>query len=102
MFLRVTRVQSPPDKVNDAIKNFETNIVKGARSTPGNQGAILVVNRETGVAQGITYWESAKPLAAAEQFGIQTRTQAVKNVPGSQIVNVERAELMIMDRAAAP
>ncbi len=102
MFLRVTRVQAPPDKVNDAIKNFETNIVKSARSAPGNQGAILLVNRETGVAQGITYWESAKALAAAEQFGIQTRTQAVKNVPGSQIVNVERAELMIMDRAAEP
>ena len=102
MFLRATRVQAPPDKVNEAIKNFETNIVKGAQSAPGNQGAVLLVNRETGAALGITYWESANALAAAEQFGIQTRTQAVKNVPGSQIVNVERAELMIMDRAAEP
>jgi quinol monooxygenase YgiN len=102
MFLRATRVQAPPDKVNDAIKNFETNIVKGAQSAPGNQGAVLLVNRETGSALGITYWESAKALATSEQFGTQSRTQAVKNVPGSQIVNVERAELMILDRAAAP
>jgi heme-degrading monooxygenase HmoA len=102
MFLRATRVQAPPDKVNDAIKNFETNIVKGAQSAPGNQGAVLLVNRETGAAVGITYWESAKAMANNEQFGIQTRTQAVKNVPGSQIINVERAELMIMDRAAEP
>jgi heme-degrading monooxygenase HmoA len=102
MFLRATRVQTPPDKVKDAIENFESNIVKAARSAPGNQGAILLVNRENGAGMGITYWESAKALANSEQFGTQTRTQAVKNVPGSQIVNVERAELMIMDRAAAP
>jgi len=102
MFLRATRVQTPPDKVNDAIKNFETNILKGLRSAPGNQGASLLVNRQTGAGIGITYWESAKALAASEQIGTQSRTQSVKNVPGSQIVNVERAELMIMDRVAAP
>jgi len=102
MFLRATRVQTPPDKVNEAIKNFETNILKSLRSAPGNQGASLLVNRQTGAGIGITYWESAKALAASEQIGTQSRTQVTKNVPGSQIVNVERAELMIMDRTAAP
>jgi heme-degrading monooxygenase HmoA len=102
MFLRATRVQTPPDKVNEAIKNFEANILKNLRSAPGNQGAALLVNRQTGAALGISYWESAKALAASEQIGTQSRTQTTKNVPGSQIVNVERAELMIMDRAAAP
>ena len=102
MFLRATRVQTPPDKVNDAIKNFEANILKGLRSAPGNQGVSLAVNRQTGAALGITYWESAKALAASEQVGVQSRATATKNVPGSQIINVERAELMIMDRVAAP
>ena len=102
MFLRATRIQAPPDKVNEASKNFETNIVKGLRSAPGNQGAVLLVNHQTGAALGITYWESAKALAASEQIGTQSRTQATKNVPGAQIVNVDRAELMIMDRAGAP
>ncbi|HEY8863685.1 MAG TPA: antibiotic biosynthesis monooxygenase [Candidatus Dormibacteraeota bacterium] len=102
MFLRATRVQTPPDKVNEAIKNFESNILKGLRAAPGNQGASLLVNRQTGEAIGVTYWESAKALANSEQIGTQSRTQSVKSVPGSQIVNVERAELMIMDRVAAP
>ena len=102
MFLRATRVQTPPDKVKDAIQNFEANTLKNLRSAPGNQGAILLVNRETGAGMGITYWESAKALAAAEAIGTQSRMQTTKAVPGSQIVNVERAELMIMDRAAPP
>jgi len=102
MFLRATRVQTPPDKVNEGIKNFETNILKNLRSAPGNQGASLLVNRQTGAGIGITYWESAKALTASEQIGTQSRTQTVINVPGSQIVNVERGELMIMDRVASP
>lgn len=102
MFLRATRVQTPPDKVDQAIENFKTNTVKALRATPGNQGAVLLVNRQTGAALGITYWESAKALSAAEQSGIQARTQTTKSVPGTQIVNVERGEMMIMDRTEAP
>jgi heme-degrading monooxygenase HmoA len=102
MFLRATRVQTPPDKVEAAIENFKTNTVKSLRAAPGNQGAVLLVNRQTGAGLGITYWESAKALAAAEQAGIQARNQTTKSVAGTQIVNVERAELMIMDRTEAP
>src|SRR5467141_1770101 len=97
MFLRATRLQASPDKVEAAIENFKSNTVKGLRAAPGNQGAVLLVNRQTGAALGITYWESAKALAASEQIGSDSRTQAAKSV-GAQIVNVERAELMIMER----
>jgi heme-degrading monooxygenase HmoA len=101
MFLRATRLQASPDKVDAAIQNFETNVVKSLRAAPGNQGAVLLVNRQSGTALGITYWESAKALATSEQVGIKSRTDAAKGV-GAQIINVERAELMIMDRAGAP
>jgi quinol monooxygenase YgiN len=101
MFLRATRLQASPDKVDAAIQNFETNVAKSLRATPGNQGAVLLVNRQSGAALGITYWESAKALATSEQVGIKSRTDAAKGV-GAQIINVERAELMIMDRAGAP
>jgi quinol monooxygenase YgiN len=102
MFIRVTRVQAPPDKLQEAMQNYEKNILPGVRKTPGNQGAALLINRQSGAGLGITYWESAKALAASEQMGNQTRLQSTKDVPGTQVVNVERGELMIMDRAAPP
>src|SRR3982074_3776921 len=102
MFLRATRVQSPPEKVNDAIKNFETNILKNLRAAAGNQGAALLINRQTGEGIGVSYWESAKALANSEQVGVKSRTDTTKAGPGTQIVNVERGELMIMDRAESP
>src|SRR5712692_2290523 len=94
MFIRGTRVQTPPDKIDQAIENFQKQVIPSARSAPGYLGAALLVDRRTGSGVGITYWETAKHLSASEQVGIQTRTQAAKNVPGTQIV--------IMDRAQAP
>jgi heme-degrading monooxygenase HmoA len=102
MFLRATRIQAPPDKVDATIENFEKKVAKNLRAAPGNQGAVLLVDRHSGSVLGITYWESAKALAASEQIGTQSRTQAVQGIPDAHIVNVDRAELMIMDRAGAP
>lgn len=102
MHLRVTRVHVSPDKINDATRHFESTIVPNVRKAPGNLGAVMLVNRQSGDGLGITYWESAKALGASEQVGIDSRTAAVKNVPAMQVINVERSEVMIMDRAASP
>jgi heme-degrading monooxygenase HmoA len=101
MYLRATRVQVPPDKVKDAIHDFETNIAAAVRKTPGNVGAALVVNRQTGEALGITYWDSARSLAASELTGTG-RAGMARRISGMQIVNVERGEVVIMHRAAEP
>jgi heme-degrading monooxygenase HmoA len=102
MFIRGTRVQTPPDTIDKAIENFHKQVIPSARSAPGYLGATLLVDRKTGSGVGVTYWDSAKHMSASEQVGIQTRTQAAKNVPGTQIVNVERSEIVIMDRAQPP
>jgi hypothetical protein len=102
MYIRATRVQTPPDKVEDAIRNFENNILKRVKAAQGNLGGLLLVNRKTGDGIGITYWESGKALGASEQTGIDSRTSSIQAVPGTRIINVERAEVMILDRAAQP
>ena len=102
MYVRMTRVQAPPDKIKDSIQNFETNVLKRMKAAPGYQGAVFLVNRQTGDGIGVTYWESSKALGASEQAGIDARTSATQNVAGTRIINVERAEVMIMERVAPP
>jgi len=102
MYVRMTRVQAPPDKVQDSIQNFETNVLKRMKAAPGYQGAVLLVNRQTGDGMGTTFWESAKALGTSEQAGIDARTSATQNVAGTRIINVERAEVMIYERVAPP
>lgn len=102
MYLRATRVNVPADKLKEAIHDFEKNVAPALRKAPGNVGAGLLVNRQSGEALAITYWDSAKSLGASEQTGIDTRTSTAQRVPGMQIVNVERGEVTLMDRAAEP
>jgi heme-degrading monooxygenase HmoA len=102
MFIRGTRIQTPPDMLDEAIENFQKQVIPSARSAPGFFGAVLLADRKTGVGIGITYWETAQAMSASEQVSIQTRTQAVKNLPGTHIVNVERYEIVILDRDQAP
>jgi hypothetical protein len=53
MYVRMTRVQAPPDKIKDSIQNFETNVLKRVNAAPGYQGAGLLVNRQTGDGIGV-------------------------------------------------
>jgi heme-degrading monooxygenase HmoA len=102
MFIRGTRVQTPTDKIDAAIANFQKQVIPNASKAPGYAGAALLLDRKTGSGIGVTYWETAKAMSEAEQVGIKTRIDAAKNVPGTQIINVERYEVVIMDRAQTP
>jgi len=98
MYGRMTRIQTSPDTLEKGIAFFKETVVPGAKSTPGNAGAVLLVDRKKGTMVGITLWDTAQALNASEQFGISSRTQSAA-ATGGQIVNVHRYEQVIADRA---
>jgi hypothetical protein len=101
MYLRTTRLQSPPDAIEKGISYFKEKVLPAAKATPGNAGAVLLVDRKTGSAVGITLWETAQALSASEQMGVTSRTQSAAAMGGS-IVNVERFEQVIQERTQPP
>ena len=58
MFIHGTRVQTPPESVEQAIENFQHQVIPSARLAPGFFGAVLLADRNTGSGIGITYWET--------------------------------------------
>ena len=101
MYVRATRVQSPPDAIEKGIAYFKDTVVPAVKAAPGNAGAVLLVDRKTGSAVGVTMWETAQALSASEQLGTTSRTQSTVAMGGS-IVNVERFEQVIQDRVQPP
>jgi hypothetical protein len=101
MYGRMTRLQTSPDAVEKGIAFFKENVVPKARTTAGNAGAILLVDRKTGTAIGITLWETTQALNASEQLGISSRTQGAAATGGS-IVDVDRYEQVWVDRPQPP
>jgi heme-degrading monooxygenase HmoA len=99
--MRLTRVRSSPDEIEQTITDFTGEVIPVARRAMGYAGAAIFVSRETGQAAGVTFWESAQALVASELMGISTRTQATEST-GIEIVDVVRFHIVLIDRAQPP
>jgi hypothetical protein len=97
----MTRIQSSPDALEKGIAFFKEKVAPKASATPGNAGAVLLIDRKAGVAIGVTLWETTEALNASEQFGITSRTQSAAEIGGS-VVDIDRFEQVIVDRAQSP
>ncbi len=95
MFIRGMRMQTPIDKLDEAIEYLQKQVVPRIRTAPGYFGAVLLADHKTGSGIEITYWVTAKALSASERV-------ATKTVPGAHILNVEKYEIVILDRDKAP
>ena len=101
MFARVTAIRTDPSRVDLGIANFKDAVVPIMRSAPGYAGAALLLDRETGEAAGVTYWETLAHMNAAEQIGQQARRQT-REAAGAEVIDVDRFELILLDRASDP
>lgn len=69
MFARTITVQFKVDRVDEAIRIYEENIVPIARSLKGYKGIYLLVDRETGKGISLSLWSEEEGAAASEQGG---------------------------------
>jgi heme-degrading monooxygenase HmoA len=100
MFARVTRFQSSPDQLEGLISMYQQELAPALGSQPGNVGAALLVDRATAGGQAISYWDSAQSLQASEEAAAPLRERAAQ--AGSQIGEIDRFEIVIQERTAAP
>jgi hypothetical protein len=98
MFMRVTHVLASPEQLERTITEFEERVMPVVRQAEDYAGSALFVNRATGEASGVTFWQSAQALAASGPVGSATRTQAAA-ATGFAVVDVERFQVVFIDRA---
>jgi heme-degrading monooxygenase HmoA len=101
MFARVTWVEIPPEQLEQGITNFREQVVPAARQLAGFSGAALLVDRSTGRAASVTYWESEQTLRDSEAGASTLRTQATQ-ASGGRVREIERFELVFQERSAPP
>ena len=101
MYVRVTAVRVDPAKIDLGIANFQDRLVPAARAAPGYAMAALLIDRQTGEGGGATYWQTLADMNAAEQMGQQVRRQS-SEATGAEVIDVDRFEVVLVDRAAEP
>jgi heme-degrading monooxygenase HmoA len=99
MLVRGTRLKMPVDRIDAMITHFKERTVSEAKKLAGNCGAVLLVDRGSGMGWGLTYWEDEAALKASEAAGTSLRVQATE-ASGATVEEVERLELAVQERAA--
>jgi hypothetical protein len=76
LFCRVTHVQAPEGKVEEGLQLWYDNVLPVTKAREGFMGALSVVDRETGKALSITFWEGETDLIASTEA--EYHKQAIK------------------------
>ena len=95
MFARATRLRAPTESADAGVQQFQEALSR-FRAIPGNQGAFLLFDRESGKGMGVTLWESEQAMVESQQQAQQLREQAAEQARG-QIESVDEYEVVVWD-----
>ena len=93
MFARVSTLQGPPDRLDEAARMLQEEAVPFARQQPGFKAAYWLADRQTGKVLAVTLWESEGAMRASEAAIEQRRLQSAQRL-GATIQSVERYEVI--------
>src|SRR5260370_32600441 len=101
MYVRMTRVQTAPDHVDEASKIWQQQVLPGSRQLSGFAGAVLLADRSTGQGLSVTYWADEAALRASDPVA-DARRADIAQATGAQVLEVDRFELVVWERTAPP
>jgi heme-degrading monooxygenase HmoA len=96
VYARVTVVQGLPDKIEQGIDSFNSQVLPAAKGVAGYNAAFLLADRKTGKAIGITLWESEDARRRGGEALDAARAATIKAMGGS-VPPIEEFEVVASD-----
>lgn len=100
MYVRVSNIDSLPDKIDDSIRYFQEQTLPQVRKLAGFEGASLIVDREAGRVKALTYWTTRQALESSSEAANRIRAQFVEDTQGARVVSVEVYEVAVQEDRA--
>jgi quinol monooxygenase YgiN len=96
VYSRVNFLETSPDRIDDVARVVREVVHPGISNEDGYVGYIVLGDRETGKAVGVTLWETAD---AREESDATARTirPKVEEGTGGTMRSVERYEVLFFD-----
>jgi hypothetical protein len=93
MHARVTRLDDPKERVDEAVKYIKEQIVPNAKKQPGFQHGYWMVDRATGKAMAVVIFDSEASVKATDEVAARTRAGA-EQASGGKVTSVDRYEVV--------
>ena len=96
VYARVTIVQGSPEKIDQGIDSFNTQVLPAAKAVAGYKAAFLLADRQTGKGIGITIWESEDARRRGGEAVDAARAATIEAMGGT-VPPVEELEVVASD-----
>ncbi len=83
MVSRVNVLEAPPGRIDDVARVVRDIVHPGIREERGYVGYIVLGDRETGRALGVTLWESSEAREASDATARQIRPRVEQETGGT-------------------
>ena len=97
MHARVSTIYGTAEQGEEGVQNFRDQILPALKEMEGCRGAILLADRTTGKAVGITLWEDEQAMQASEEAANRLRREAAETVGGGEPPTVDRYEVAVWE-----
>src|ERR687889_1419891 len=100
MHTRVTTLEVPPDRMDDAKRHLQERVLPQLRRMEGFEGFVALGSRQSGKLQGVAFWESEQALRATDETVVPVR-EGVAEASGGTVVSVEEYEVFVNEAPSA-
>jgi heme-degrading monooxygenase HmoA len=83
MHARVTTVQVPPDRIDDATRHVREQVLPRLSQMEGFEGMVALASSQSGKLQGVAFWESEEALNATDQAVVPIREGVAEATGGT-------------------
>ena len=94
MHTRVTTLEVPPDRMDDAKRHLQERVLPQLRQMEGFEGFVALGSSQSGKLQGVAFWKSEEALRATDQTVVPVR-EGVAEATGGTVVSVEEYEVFV-------
>ena len=99
MHARSGQLKVSPDRVDDAVKAFESEQLPKYKDMSGYKGFTMLADRGSGEILGVSFWETEDDLRASDELGAEARAQLHETGIGSQDPVRQTWEVVVDDTA---
>src|ERR671911_1201993 len=96
MHARVTTLEVPPDRMDDATRHVQEQVLPRLSQMEGFKGFVALGSRQRGKLQGVAFWESEEALRATDEAVVPIREGAAA-ASGGTVAGVEEFEVSVFE-----
>ena len=100
MHARVTTLEVPPDRMDDAKRHVQERVLPQLSQMEGFKGFVALGSRQSGKLQGVAFWENEEALRATDEAVVPVR-QGAAEASGGTVVSVEEYEVFVNEAPSA-